>query len=94
VFAEQEHAVGAFASCGENEAFGVGVGPRALRWDQKWLDAFGGEHCVKGRGELRVAVWVTYWCRVVTIASSNQNAGRGPQLQLADRFPALLGLSK
>jgi len=31
VFAEQEHAVGAFASCGENEAFGVGIGPRVVR---------------------------------------------------------------
>jgi hypothetical protein len=42
-FAEQEHVVGAFAARGEHEAFGVGVGLRALRRGQEQLDALGGE---------------------------------------------------
>jgi hypothetical protein len=51
-----QHSVGALGSNAANESFRVAVRPRHPRWSPDYIHAFGGEHRVKGAGELRVSV--------------------------------------
>jgi hypothetical protein len=53
---EDQHAVGAFGSGGEQEPLRVSVHLRGLRGRFLDLDALAGEHGVESVGELRVAV--------------------------------------
>src|SRR5215203_2268185 len=56
VFAEDEDAVGEFASDGQDEAFGEAVRSRTSRWDLHGVDPGAGEDGVERGGELAGAV--------------------------------------
>ena len=56
VFAEDEDAVGEFASDGQDEAFGEAVRSRTSRWDLHGIDTGAGEDSVERGGELASAV--------------------------------------
>ena len=56
VFAEDEDAVGEFASGGADEAFGEAVRSRTSRWDLHRMDALTSQDSVERGGELAGAV--------------------------------------
>src|SRR6187551_2545033 len=56
VFAEDEDAVGEFASDGQDEAFGEAVRSRASRWDLHGVDPDAGQGGIEGGGELAGSV--------------------------------------
>jgi hypothetical protein len=55
-FSGDEDPVSAFSTAGADPAFGEGVHPQGLWTGEHDLDADGGEDCVEGGTELRIAV--------------------------------------